>query len=257
MSLRQFATLSVTLTDRIRNKHNNWALGGILAFIAGAVNAGGFLAGQRYTSHMTGIISGIADDLVISEIGVVLAGIAFLISFVSGAAVTAILINWARRKHLHSEFALSLCLESVLLLLFGVLGYSLNILVEVFVPTTILVLCFVMGLQNAIMTKISKAEIRTTHMTGVVTDIGIELGRLLYWNKDHSSIPQKRVVADREKLKIHLIIFSLFLIGGIVGAISFKIFGYITTVPLAGLLILISLPPIARDLIDTWQIKRS
>jgi uncharacterized membrane protein YoaK (UPF0700 family) len=257
LSLRQFATLSVTLTDRIRNKHNNWALGGILAFIAGAVNAGGFLAGQRYTSHMTGIISGIADDLVISEIGVVLAGIAFLISFVSGAAVTAILINWARRKHLHSEFALSLCLESVLLLLFGVLGYSLNILVEVFVPTTILVLCFVMGLQNAIMTKISKAEIRTTHMTGVVTDIGIELGRLLYWNKDHSSIPQKRVVADREKLKIHLIIFSLFLIGGIVGAISFKIFGYITTVPLAGLLILISLPPIARDLIDTWQIKRS
>ena len=225
-------------------------LGGILAFVAGAVNAGGFLAGQRYTSHMTGIISGIADDLVISEIGIVLAGIAFLLSFVFGAAVTAIFINWARRKHLHSEFALSLCLEAALLLVFGVLGYSLNILVEVFVPTTILVLCFVMGLQNAIMTKISKAEIRTTHMTGVVTDIGIELGRLFYWNRDQSSMPQKRVVADREKLKIHLIIFSLFLTGGIVGAISFKNFGYITTVPLAGVLILISLPPISRDLID-------
>ncbi len=257
MSLRQFTTISVTLTDRIRNKQNNWALGGILAFVAGAVNAGGFLAGQRYTSHMTGIISGIADDLVISEIGIVLAGIAFLISFVSGAAVTAVLINWARRKHLHSEFALSLCLEAVLLLLFGVLGYSLNILVEVFVPTTILVLCFVMGLQNAIMTKISKAEIRTTHMTGIVTDIGIELGRLLYWNRDHSSMPQKRVVADREKLKIHLIIFSLFLIGGIVGAISFKSFGYITTAPLAGFLILISLPPLAKDLMDLWRSKRS
>ncbi len=257
MSLRQVATLSVALTDRIRNKRNNWAPGGILAFIAGAVNAGGFLAGQRYTSHMTGIISGIADDLVISEIGIVLAGIAFLISFISGAAVTAILINWARRKHLHSEFALSLCLEAILLLLFGVLGYSLNILVEVFVPTTILVLCFVMGLQNAIMTKISKAEIRTTHMTGIVTDIGIELGRLLYWNRDHSSMPQKRVVADREKLKIHLIIFSLFLIGGIVGAISFKVYGYVTTVPLAGFLILISLPPIAKDLMDLWRTKRS
>jgi uncharacterized membrane protein YoaK (UPF0700 family) len=257
LSLRQFATISVILTDRIRNKQNNWALGGILAFVAGAVNAGGFLAGQRYTSHMTGIISGIADDLVISEIGIVLAGIAFLISFVSGAAVTAVLVNWARRKHLHSEFALSLCLEAVLLLLFGVLGYSLNILVEVFVPTTILVLCFVMGLQNAIMTKISKAEIRTTHMTGIVTDIGIELGRLLYWNRDHSSMPQKRVVADREKLKIHLIIFSLFLIGGIIGAISFKSFGYITTVPLAGFLILISLPPLVKDLMELWRIKRS
>lgn len=257
MSLRQFFTVSVTLTDRIRTKQNNWALGGILAFVAGAVNAGGFLAGQRYTSHMTGIISGIADDLVISEIAIVLAGIAFLMSFVSGAAVTAILINWARRKHLHSEFALSLCLEAVLLLLFGVLGYSLNILVEVFVPTTILLLCFVMGLQNAIMTKISKAEIRTTHMTGIVTDIGIELGRLLYWNRDHSSMPQKRVVADREKLKIHLMIFSLFLIGAIIGAVSFKSFGYVTTVPFAGFLILISLPPLAKDVIELLRTKSS
>jgi uncharacterized membrane protein YoaK (UPF0700 family) len=114
-----------------------------------------------------------------------------------------------------------------------------------------------MGLQNAIMTKISKAEIRTTHMTGVVTDIGIELGRLLYWNRDHASIPQKRVVADREKLKIHLVIFSLFLIGAVIGAISFKHFGYVTTVPLAGFLILISLPPIAKDLIELWRTKWS
>lgn len=70
-------------------------------------------------------------------------------------------------------------------------------------------------------------------------------------------MPQKRVVADREKLKIHLIIFSLFLIGGIIGAISFKSFGYITTVPLAGFLILISLPPLVKDLMELWRIKRS
>jgi uncharacterized membrane protein YoaK (UPF0700 family) len=94
-------------------------------------------------------------------------------------------------------------------------------------------------------------------MTGVVTDIGIELGRLLYWNRDHASIPQKRVVADREKLKIHLVIFSLFLIGAVIGAISFKHFGYVTTVPLAGFLILISLPPIAKDLIELWRTKWS
>ena len=69
-------------------------------------------------------------------------------------------------------------------------------------------------------------------------------------------MPQKRVVADREKLKIHLVIFSLFLIGGIVGALSFKHFGYVTTVPLAGLLILISLPPITKDLVGLLKSKR-
>ena len=36
------------------------------------------------------------------------------------------------------------------------------------------------GLQNALITKLSRAEIRTTHITGIVTDIGIELGKLLY-----------------------------------------------------------------------------
>src|SRR5690606_6931651 len=165
----------------------------ILAFIAGAVNAGGFLAIQKYTSHMTGIISGIADDLAISEFKVVLAGVVALSCFVAGAATTTIFINWARRQNLHSEYALSLMLEAGLLLLFGVLGANLNRLVEVFVPTTFIVLCFIMGLQNALMTKVSRAEIRTTHMTGIVTDIGIELGRLFYWNKSKRMPKEQKV----------------------------------------------------------------
>jgi uncharacterized membrane protein YoaK (UPF0700 family) len=218
-----------------------------MALIAGAVNAGGFLAIQRYTSHMTGIISGIADDLIISDMTVVLAGIAALLSFIAGAATTAIFINWARRRKLHSEYALSLTLEAVLLLFFGLLGANLNVLVEVFVPTTVLLLCFIMGLQNAIMTKVSRAEIRTTHMTGVVTDIGIELGRLIYWNKSKHLPTDENVRANRQKLKIYLSIFSAFLIGGIFGALAFKEVGYFTTVPIAIFLMLITAPPILRD----------
>jgi uncharacterized membrane protein YoaK (UPF0700 family) len=222
-------------------------LGCIMALIAGAVNAGGFLAIQRYTSHMTGIISGIADDLIVSDFIVVLAGIAALLSFMAGAATTAIFINWARRRKLHSEYALSLALEAALLLLFGLLGANLNVLVEVFVPTTALLLCFIMGLQNAIMTKVSRAEIRTTHMTGVVTDIGIELGRQIYWIKIKHLTPDENVRANRQKLKIYLSIFSAFLMGGIFGALSFKEVGYFTTVPIAIFLLLITAPPILRD----------
>jgi uncharacterized membrane protein YoaK (UPF0700 family) len=221
-----------------------------MALIAGAVNAGGFLAIQRYTSHMTGIISGIADDLIVSDLTVVLAGIAALLSFIAGAATTAIFINWARRRKLHSEYALSLALEAALLLLFGLLGANLNVLIEVFVPTTVLLLCFIMGLQNAIMTKVSRAEIRTTHMTGVVTDIGIELGRLIYWNKSKYLPPDENVRANRQKLKIYLMIFSAFLMGGIFGALAFKEVGYFTTVPIAIFLMLITMPPILRDVFN-------
>ncbi len=56
------------------------------------------------------------------------------------------------------------------------------------------------GLQNAIITKISRAEIRTTHVTGLTTDIGIEIGKALYWNRGHRHL--HAVVADRSKLRL-------------------------------------------------------
>ena len=43
---------------------------------------------------------------------------------------------------------------------------------QLFVPVTVVLLCFIMGLQNAVITKLSRADIRTTHITGIITDIG-------------------------------------------------------------------------------------
>ena len=146
---------------------------------------------------------------------------------------------------MHGEFALPVFVEAMLLLLFGVLGASLDTLVELFVPTTVLLLCFVMGLQNAIVTKISRAEIRTTHMTGVITDVGIELGRLLYWN--HGLRRGGPVRADRDRLAVLATILALFLAGGIVGAFAFKAIGYAAVLPIVGLLIAISAVPLIAD----------
>ena len=234
-----------TLTSRERTRRTNRQLGCLLAFVAGAINAGGFLAVQRYTSHMTGIVSSIADDLVLGQFALVLAGAAFLAAFIAGAATTAVLVNWARGHGLHGEFALPVIFEAALLLVFGVLGANLNTLVELFVPTTVLLLCFIMGLQNAIITKISKAEIRTTHMTGVITDLGIELGRLVYWN--HGPRQGGPVRADRDRLVVLSAILGLFLAGAIVGAWSFKAIGYAAVLPIVALLAAISAGPLIAD----------
>lgn len=238
------------LAARERTRQRNRQLGGLLAFMAGAINAGGFLAVQRYTSHMTGVVSSIADDLVLGQGLLVLAGVGSLLAFMAGAAVTAILINWARRRRMQGEYALSLLLEASLLLLFGLLGAYLNVLIEVFMPTTVLLLCFIMGLQNAIVTKISQAEIRTTHMTGVITDLGIELGRLLYWNRSHVSggEPVEPVRANRDRLRILGLILGLFFAGGLLGAWAFKAVGYVAVLPLAAVLAVVALPPLLNDL---------
>ena len=239
------------LTSHHRTRASNRRLGALLAFVAGAVNAGGFLAVQRYTSHMTGIISGIADDLAIGEIRLALAALISLLSFVAGAASTALLINWARRRELHGKYALPLLVEALLLLTFGLVGAHLRALPHLLVPTAVLLLCFIMGLQNAMVTKISQAEIRTTHMTGVVTDIGIELGRLAYWNRSRERDAIHRVQANRDKLGIHLLVVGLFFIGGLAGALAFKQLGFAATLPLALALILIAAPPLWQDL-RTW-----
>lgn len=236
------------LTGRARTRHANRQLGLLLAFVAGAVNAGGFLAVQRYTSHMTGVVSGVADDLALGQFGTALAGLLLVVVFVLGAMTTAVLTNWARVRQLQSEYALSLLLEAALLLLFGLMGAVLARYTTLLVPATVALLSYIMGLQNAVVTKISQAEIRTTHMTGVITDLGIELGRLVYWNRDTLPGDPLFVRANRERLRLLGAILACFASGGLVGALSFKLIGYAATVPIALLLAALALVPVLDDL---------
>jgi uncharacterized membrane protein YoaK (UPF0700 family) len=234
------------LTGHERSQEANRHLGLTLAFVAGAVNAGGYIAVARYTSHMTGILSSVSDDLILARFGAVFSGLAAFVAFLSGAATSAVLINWARRRRLRSQYALSLMFEASLLLAFGLLGAHLREFVELSVPATVLLLCYTMGLQNAIITKVSHAEIRTTHMTGNATDLGIEIGKLFYWNRDSTTV--ERVTANREKLRLHAGLILFFLVGGVSGALGFKRIGFVSALPLAALLFVLASVPVWDDL---------
>ena len=113
------------LTGRHRSAQADRRLGLALAFCAGAINAGGFLAVQQYTSHMTGIVSAMADNLVLGAFDLVWVGVGALLSFLGGAVCSAVMVNAARQRNLNSEYAFPLLLEAALLLCFGVLGARL------------------------------------------------------------------------------------------------------------------------------------
>ena len=246
-----------TLTGRDRSTEANRRLGFSLAFVAGAANAGGYLAVRQYTSHMSGVVSAIADDAVLGDVALVLAGVGSLISFLAGAACSAVLVNWGRRQRLHSQYASPLLLEAALLLCFALLGSHLARWNTVFVPATVMLLCFIMGLQNAMITKLSGAEIRTTHMTGIVTDIGIELGKLCYWNASQDDQAAFPVLANRERLKVHASMLTCFFIGGLTGALGFKHIGYAATILLAGVLTALAITPLFDDVRErAWSIRR-
>ncbi|MES3020043.1 MAG: YoaK family protein [Pseudomonadota bacterium] len=235
------------LTGHTRSARANRQLGYALAFVAGATNAGGFLAIAQYTSHMTGIVSAIGDNLALGAYALVGAGLGALLSFLLGAACTAVMVNYARRQRMDSEYALPLLFEALLLLAFGVLGARLSGIEGLFIPATVMLLCFIMGLQNALMTEISHAEIRTTHVTGIITDIGIELGKLVYWNRtDARALPA--VAANADHLKMLAALLACFFGGAVAGAYGFKQVGYLATVPLALVLCALAMVPAIDDL---------
>jgi uncharacterized membrane protein YoaK (UPF0700 family) len=237
-----------SLTGKERTQRANRHLALVLAFVAGATDAGGYLAVRHYTSHMSGVVSLMALNLAMGDVGLWLSGFSALLAFLIGAACTAILVNWGRRRSLRSEYAIPLLVEASLLISFCCLGRSLEHPKWLWVSMITLLLCFTMGLQNAIITKISHAEIRTTHMTGIVTDIGIELGKLFYWNRFKSGPDTLKVMADRQKLRLLLSLIGLFFIGGLSGALSFRHVGFLLFLPLALLLLILVGIPTVDDL---------
>jgi uncharacterized membrane protein YoaK (UPF0700 family) len=227
-----------------RTSESNLRLGVLLSFVAGATNAGGFLAVGLYTSHVTGLFSSIADNFILGNILLTLGAVTAVMAFLLGAMTTAMLINWGLRINLHSAYCLPLLLEAFMLLVFGVFGASIKAISILLAPVTVVILCFIMGLQNALITKISKSEFRSTHLTGVVTDLGIELGKLVYVNDTSMST---KVLANRPKLLALTWLMCSFMMGGVIGALAFKYLGYTMTLALALMVLLPAVMPLAAD----------
>jgi uncharacterized membrane protein YoaK (UPF0700 family) len=272
-------TYLASLMAAQRSARANLHLGVSLAFIAGALNAGGLLAVGEYTSHMTGMLSGAADRVALGDWALAATAAATIVAFLAGAATTAVLVNFARRRGARYPYAPTLLVEAVLLLGFGVAGARMEGDSLATAPAIAVLLCYAMGLQNALVSKISNAEIRTTHVTGLITDIGIELGKLVYWNgvvgaarhgrlavggetdgaheadaeaaAAHGEIGENGdtgaallpVRANRARLRMHLQLVGAFFAGGVSGALGFRHGGFGATIPLALALVALAVAP--------------
>jgi uncharacterized membrane protein YoaK (UPF0700 family) len=232
-----------SLTAKPRSKRSNLHIGVFLTVVAGALNAGGFLAVGQYTSHMTGMVSLFADQLILSNFALATVAVISWLAFFSGAATAALLVNYKLRSGSQHAYAYPLMIEAICVLAFGSFGGTLESTEIVQVSAAVIILCFAMGLQNALITKISNAEIRTTHVTGLTTDLGIEVGKLIYWNRMPGNANLPMVKANREKMRIHGILIGTFLCGGILGAIGFKFVGFASTIPLAITLGFVAMAP--------------
>lgn len=173
----------------------------MLAAVAGYVNAV-TIAGAWHvpSTHMTGTTTRFSVDLfsgrsVVMDVGLVVA-------FVIGAAVSGAVID-STEARIGRRYGVLLVIEGGLLLVAWKLADDA-------VSAHLQVIALAAGLQNAMATYLSTAVVRTTHMTGILTDIGVAIGKLL---------SRRGVTVWR--LQLYLAIFVGFVIGGACGAIAY------------------------------------
>ncbi|MGX5357393.1 YoaK family protein [Kocuria sp. KH4] len=226
-----------------RSPRYEYHLACLLIFVAGMLNSAGFVAVALYTSHMTGLTATMADHLVDRDVELLSLGAVGLGAFVLGGVWCSMLYTWGRRRGLGSRFANVLAFEGVLILGFSLTAEAVE--GEHHDLVHVAVLCFTMGMQNALITKVADVPVRTTHVTGMVTDIAIELGKALYPHRTPGPDP---VRGDRRKLQVLTSLVGLFFLGGVTGTVGYLAAGFLFLVPVALLLLVLAYRPVARDL---------
>jgi len=194
-----------------------------LACVAGMVNATGFFAVGTYTSHVTGHASMVGDELARGNVEAAAHYLMLVLFFVAGAFLATLFVESARRFG-RARYVAALLVEALILTAFTLVSALVEDKSETVWRVLTAMLSISMGLQNALVTRISGAVVRTTHLTGVATDIGIELARLTYWLRRNARLlsPLQTVIGfareeELRRLRLHLLLFLSFLAGAIVG----------------------------------------
>ncbi|WP_051693474.1 YoaK family protein [Thioclava dalianensis] len=210
-----------------------------LSLVAGAVNAAGFRALGYFSANMTGNVSAASDFLSLGRFATALWLLGLLIAFVLGAFASGLLIDMGERRDLRGIYAFSILLEAALLICLG--GLDLIWTAAISGHLMMIGLSFVMGLQNAATTRISDGRVRTTHVSGIATDIGLGFAALMpgAGRSDDTQI-------TRARLLLHLATLGSFFAGGLAGVWGYERIGPMIFILIAGLLIAAAAPELRK-----------
>jgi uncharacterized membrane protein YoaK (UPF0700 family) len=181
-----------------RSDRQNRIVAGYLAFVGGFVNSSGFVLVGTFTSHVTGNVGRLADDAAFGNYRGALAALTMVFCFLGGAVLASVTVESHLFTRRARAYATALALEAALLVLFALVARAPVQAHPKLRDSQALLLCGAMGMQNALVTRLSGAVVRTTHLTGVVTDLGIELARWLRrWRRAISKVKTMPLAFER------------------------------------------------------------
>ncbi|WP_298307754.1 YoaK family protein [Flavobacterium sp.] len=188
---------------------HNLRLASNLSFIAGIVNIAGVLSVATLTTNVTGHFAFFAEEISLKNYSKAITFLLFILSFLVGAFTCSTLIEITSLKKPRIAHAFPIIIEIIILVIIG-LGFVKH---QEYIAYLLL---FSMGIQNALVTQISQSVVRTTHLTGLFTDLGIELSQLLFNRKP---VEKSRL---RRSIFLRLSIILCFFLGGVLGGVFYE-----------------------------------
>ncbi len=185
-----------------------WTGAWVLAFVAGMINVVGLLGWKHQAiTHLTGTTSLLAASVAAWDGPEMLHFGGVLCSFLLGTVVSGFIIQDSTLK-LGRRYGVALLMESALLCAAVPLLQAQSIY-------GIYSASCACGLQNAMMSTYSGTVVRTTHLSGMFTDLGIFLGHFI-----------RGIPVDAKRLRLCVLIISGFFCGGVAGGVAFHGMGY-------------------------------
>jgi uncharacterized membrane protein YoaK (UPF0700 family) len=195
---------------------HNLRLATLLSFVAGIVNVTGVLSVQTLTTNVTGHFAYFAEEIMKRDYAAAITFFVFTIFFLLGAFTSNFLAELISRKHPNLSHVIPISLEMIILIGVGIFGAQ-SALSSIEGKWIAFAMLFAMGIQNSLVTKISQSTVRTTHLTGLFTDLGIELSQLFFYKKPEENKKLKTSIY----LRLSIIIF--FFLGCILGGFLYNL----------------------------------
>ena len=199
----------------------------LLALNGGMINAGGFLATGRFVSHVTGFATLFGVHLAHDKPDIAIGALTVPLFFLFGSFLAGFLIDRPIYRGEVPHFDWVMGMSAICLFLSALGGEAAQFSLFRMTAHTVSVyflmalLCLACGLQNGAITSSSGSTVRTTHLTGLTTDLGLGIARLVTY-KSEDKKRKKEVRANW--LRIGTILS--FLIGSTIGAYLFLKFGH-------------------------------
>ena len=203
------------LQGKNRTFIHNLRLAALLSFVAGMVNVTGVLSIQTLITNVTGHFAYFAEEIMKRDYAAAMTFFVFIIFFLFGAFISNFLSELVSKKHPNLHHVIPISIEITILIGVAIFGVQTELGSNEgkWVASSML---FAMGMQNALVTKISKSTVRTTHLTGLFTDLGIELSQLFFYKKPEE---RKRL---KKSIYLRLSIIAFFFIGCISGGFIYN-----------------------------------